>query len=73
MRSAINSIVNAPSSPDLVEVQVDADLFAFGEAEDDVEVGHRVAIEGARVDAADEVDPGVDGGAEQRRPSADRG
>ena len=49
----------------LMEVDVDADLVAFGEPEHGVEVSDRVAVEGARVDAADEVGTGADGRVEE--------
>ena len=49
----------------LVEVDVDADLVALGEPEHGVEMSDRVAVEGARVDAADEVGAGADGRIEE--------
>ena len=50
-----------------MEVDVDADLVTVGEAEHDVEMLHRVAIEAAGIDAADEVGAGEDRGVQQLR------
>ena len=56
-----------------VEVDVDADLVALGEPEHDVEVFHRVSVEPARIEPADQVGAGEDRGIEQlgRAPVAD--
>ncbi len=49
----------------LVEVDVDTDAVALGDGEDDVEVGHRVAVVAARIEAADEVGAGPHRGVQQ--------
>ena len=50
---------------DLVEVDVDADSVPFGDAEDDVEMGDRITVVGARIEPADEVGACPHGGVEQ--------
>ena len=39
----------------LVQMDVDADAAPLGDGEDGVEMGHRIAVDGARVDAANDV------------------
>ena len=51
--------------PGLVQVDVDADPVALGDAENDLEVGHRVTVEGAWIEATDEVSARPHGGIEQ--------
>ena len=44
-----------PELPGLMQVDVDADPVSFGDPEHDVEMGHRVTVVRARIEAADEI------------------
>ena len=44
-----------PERPRIVQVNIDADAAPLGEAEDDIEMPFRIAVDARRVEAADEV------------------